>query len=170
MIAEVINIEAQTVDAAAYVDVSKNNSDIDYDFVQHTSNVDFDTNGKISVSETYEYKIYVGSSNLINGEPDEIQTAILRIKRLKSGEVPSDLLLTMRVSHLENDSGRLATVSSYGGSLADPASYEVLINQNAVTAYINVTNNSRTTNIYAYYPIDEDGNVAEEDLVAGPGV
>ncbi len=61
-------------------------------------------------------------------------------------------------------------------AFADPASYEVLINQNATTAYINVTNNHKTTELTAYYPIeyttDEDGNnilVTDEDHhVGGP--
>ncbi|MCI5604536.1 MAG: cadherin-like beta sandwich domain-containing protein, partial [Clostridia bacterium] len=167
--AEIINIKAITADASAYVDVKKNNdTEAAYQFEQSTSNTDFNTDGIIKVEDVYEYTIYVGSSNLVGGVPDQIKKAILRIKRLKADQIPSDLSVVMRVSHLENDAGRLATPSTLGGSLADPASYEVLINQNAVNAYINVTNNYNTT-ILSAHPMDNDGNV-DYSTTFGPDI
>ena len=174
-----VSIQAVTKDKSAYVDavtdVKEENES--YTFTQHISeNPSFATEGKVLVTKPYEYMIYVGSSNFVSGLPDQITPVILRLIRKDGGDITSDLSVVMRVSHIENESGRLATPSSIGASLADPASYEVLINQNATTAYINVTNNHKTTELTAYYPIeyttDEDGNnilVTDEDHhVGGP--
>ncbi|MBQ6499514.1 MAG: hypothetical protein IJI48_06395, partial [Ruminococcus sp.] len=150
-----IPIYAIAQDHSKYVDVDKNaDTQVPYNFnLMESTNPAFQTASVITEGKSYDYTTYVGSSHMIGGLPDQIKSYKLRIKRLNRDDILSDLQVIMRAYHLPNNPGVEATFTNDYGSTG-VATYEVLVNQNAVEAWVNVTNNYSTTKLTAYYPIE----------------
>ncbi|MGN0108351.1 MAG: cadherin-like beta sandwich domain-containing protein, partial [Hominilimicola sp.] len=150
-------LKATTLDPTQYVDI---NNDGVFTQALEESLV---TLPQITTDKYTEYSFYIGSSNLINGVPDQLRKVILKLKRKPQGAIIDDLQIQIYVSHIENDNttARKAELSTLGGDLSDPATYEVLINQNAVDAYVSVSNNFKTTKLEAYN-MDTDGTVTDK--------
>ena len=127
-------------------------------YTEHTAQYTFDTvasdgSNYIPLNGDLYYLVYVGSDNVIDGIPDEINKVILKLHRLAADEIPSDLKVRIFANHNPDEVGKEANPLS-AGLMTEPTQYEVLINQNAEYAYVNVLNNFSTTTLKAYYPMD----------------